>query len=110
MSPPPWFYLPKPGRRYRYLLLPVTFFRSLLVRLWWEQSLFWTASLFSVMSVLNLGVQGLDLGHWLKLMQRREFDLKARGTLRLLAGFQSVASFLLLAMAAYIVLVQPIGE
>ena len=109
-SPHPWFYQPRPRSRYWYVFLPGTLFRSFLARLRWEQPLFWTASLFSVMSVLNLGVQGLDLGRWVRLMQRREFDLKARGTLRLLAGFQSVASFLLLALTAYILLVQPIGE
>lgn len=109
-APPPWFYFQESARPHRKLLLLSTLCRSVLVRLRWEQSLFWTASLLSVMSVLNLGVQGLDLGRWLKLMQRREFDLKARGTLRLLTGFQSVVSFLLLAMVAYIVLVQPLGE
>ena len=109
-APLPWFYLPRPRERYWYLRLPVTLFWSVVARLRWEQPLFWTASMFSMMSVLNLGVQGLDLGRWLRLMQRREFDLRARGTIRLLAGFQSVASFLLLAMTAYIVLVQPLGE
>jgi len=109
-APPPWFYLPRPRLQCWYLFLPASLFRTFIARLWWEQSLFLTASLFSVMSVLNLGVQGLDLGRWLRLMQKREFDLRARGTLRLLAGFQSVASFLLLALTAYIVLVQPIGE
>lgn len=33
----------------------------------------------------------------------------ARGTISLLPGFQSVASFLLLAFTAYVLLVQPIG-
>jgi uncharacterized protein YjbI with pentapeptide repeats len=109
-APPPWFQLPRPTRRYWFLRFPPTVFRFVLARLRWEQPLFWTASLFSVMSVLNLGVQGLDLGRWLRLMQRREFDLRAQGTLRLIAGIQSVVSFLLLALTAYILLVQPIGE
>jgi hypothetical protein len=51
------------------------------------------------MGVVNLGVQGLDLGRWIRLMQRREFDLKARGTIRVVAGLQSVLSFALLALA-----------
>ena len=51
------------------------------------------------MSVLNLGVQGLDLGRWIRLMQRREFDLRPRGSIRVLAGVQSIVSFMLLALA-----------
>jgi hypothetical protein len=72
----------------------------LLARVRWEFRLYRTAALFSIMSVLNLGVQGLDLGRWIRLMQRRDFDLKARGYIRLLAGIQSVLSFALLALAA----------
>ena len=109
-APLPWLYLPRPRRHLWLMRLPAQILRSVLARLQWELPLFWTASLFSVMSILNLGVQGLDLGRWLRLLQRREFDLKARGTIRLLAGFQSVASFLLLALTAYILLVHPLGE
>jgi uncharacterized protein YjbI with pentapeptide repeats len=109
-SPPKWLYLPRPLRRFWQLRLPWDVPRSISARLRWEMPLFRTAGLLSAMSVLNLGVQGLDLGRWFRLMQRRDFDLKARGTLRLLAGFQSVASFLLLALTVYILLVQPIGE
>jgi hypothetical protein len=74
--------------------------RPLWVRARWELGVLSTATLFSAMSVLNLGVQGLDLGRWVRLMHRREFDLQARGTIRLMAGMQSILSFLLLALAA----------
>ena len=47
-----------------------------------------------------LGIQGLDVGCWVRLMHTRDFDLQARGTIRLIAGIQSVLSFLLLALAA----------
>ena len=69
-------------------------------RVRWEMRLYWTAALFSLMSVLNLGVQGFDLGRWVRLMHRRDFDLEARGTIRAIAGVQSVVSFALLALAA----------
>lgn len=82
--------------------------RSILARIAWELPLFWTGSLFSEMSIVNLGIQGLDVGRWLKLMQSREFDLKGRGTLRQLAGLQSVISFLLLALSAFIIIAAPI--
>jgi uncharacterized protein YjbI with pentapeptide repeats len=75
-------------------------FRTLWVRARWELRVVSTATLFSAMSVLNLGVQGLDLGRWVRLMHRRDFDLQARGTIRLMAGIQSILSFLLLALAA----------
>ena len=109
-DPPHWICLPRPKRRFWLFSLPVDLFRSIRARLRWELPLLRTACMFSAMSILNLGVQGLDIGRWFRLMQRRDFNLKARGTLRLLAGFQSVASFLLLALTAYILLVQPIGE
>ncbi|MGA8508043.1 MAG: pentapeptide repeat-containing protein [Candidatus Sulfotelmatobacter sp.] len=69
-------------------------------RLRWEARLANACVLFSAMSVLNLGVQGLDLGHWVRLLQKREFDLWAKGNIRRVAGIQSIASFVLLALAA----------
>jgi len=68
-------------------------------RLRWEARLANVCLLFSAMSVLNLGVQGLDLGHWIRLMHKREFDLRAVGNIRTVAGIQSIVSFVLLALA-----------
>ncbi len=108
--PLPWIFLPSPRRRLWIVRLPFDLLHSIHVRLHWEMRLYRTALQLSLKSVLNLGVQGLDLGRWLWLMQRRDYDLRARGTLRMLTGIQSVLSFLLLALAAYNLFVQPIGE
>lgn len=84
---------------------------SIIWALWnrtrWEARVVSTAVLFSAMSVLNLGIQGLDVGRWVRLIHRREFDLQARGTIRLMAGIQSILSFLLLALAALSYFGQP---
>lgn len=80
---------------------------ALWIRTRWELRVGSTAVLFSAMSVLNLGIQGLDVGRWVRLIHKREFDLQARGTIRLLAGIQSVLSFSLLALAALSYFGQP---
>jgi hypothetical protein len=50
------------------------------------------------MSVVNLGIQGLDFGRWIRMTHSREFDLKARGTVRTVSGLQAILSFALLAL------------
>jgi len=74
----------------------------------WEWKLYWTTLLFTVTNVLNLGVQGLDPGRWVRMMHPRSFDLEARGTIRTIAGVQSVLSFALLALAVLSYLGHPI--
>lgn len=98
-EPPGWLPATRPRESRWRCWPPWRIVCSVWVRLRWEFPLFWTAVLFSLMGVVNLGVQGLDLGRWIRLMQRREFDLKARGTIRVVAGLQSVLSFALLALA-----------
>jgi uncharacterized protein YjbI with pentapeptide repeats len=109
-GPMPWLCLPRPRCRRWFGRLLLDLMHSAFARLSWEIPLFLTAGLFSIMSVLNLGVQGLDLGRWFRLLHTRDFDLRARGSIRLLAGVQSVVSFLLLGLSAYNLLVGPIGE
>jgi hypothetical protein len=77
-------------------------------RAYWEWRLYWTALLFSVMNLVNLGVQGLDPGRWVRLLHRKEFDLQATGTIRAIAGVQSVLSLGLLTLAALTALGHPI--
>jgi len=73
-------------------------------RVRWEMRLYATALLFSLMSVVNLGVQGLDPGRWVRLLHRREFDLRARGMIRAVAGVQSLLSLGLLTLFVLTVL------
>ncbi len=58
-----------------------------------------TAALFSMMSAFNIGFREVNLGRWIRLMQPREFDIKARGWLRVVSGLQSLTSVYLLALA-----------
>ena len=58
-----------------------------------------TAALFSLMSAFNIGFREVNLGRWIRLMQPREFDIKARGWLRVVSGLQSLTSVYLLALA-----------
>jgi len=58
-----------------------------------------TAALFSTMSAFNIGFREVNLGRWIRLMQPREFDIKARGWLRVVSGLQSLTSVYLLALA-----------
>ncbi len=58
-----------------------------------------TAALFSLMSAFNIGFREVNLGRWIRLMQPREFDIKARGWLRVVSGLQSLSSVYLLALA-----------
>jgi uncharacterized protein YjbI with pentapeptide repeats len=106
--PRPWIFLPRPRRKYWLVHAPWSLVCSIRARVAWELPLFRTAWLFSAMNVLNLGVQGVDVGRWIRLVQSREFELKARGMLRWLAGLQSVFSFLLLALSAFILITGPI--
>lgn len=59
----------------------------------------WTALLFSLMSVFNIGFQGFNGGEWIRMLQPREFDLRARGWMRTVSGVQSLLGVGLLALS-----------
>jgi|SRR6202795_1494834 len=52
---------------------------------------FW-AGFFSLMSAFNVGFRDIDFGRWLRLLPRTEYDLRAKGWARTVAGFQSLLS------------------
>ena len=58
-----------------------------------------TAFLFSLMSVFNIGFDGFDGGLWIRLLLPREFDIRARGWMRMVSGVQSLLGVGLLALA-----------
>ncbi len=62
-----------------------------------------TAALFSLMSTFNIGFRELNFGRWIRLLQRREFDIKATFTMRSVSGMQSLLSvgFLALSLFSY---------
>ena len=55
---------------------------------------------FSLLSAFRIGWRGLNVGGWLTGLQPREYSLRARGWVRVVSGFQSIASVYLLAMWA----------
>jgi hypothetical protein len=72
--------------------------RSALDRIWGEwQALFW-ALFFSLMSAFNIGFRDINFGRWLRLLPRTEYDLKAKGWARSVAGLQSLLSVYLIAL------------
>jgi hypothetical protein len=72
--------------------------RSALQIVWCEwQVLFW-ALFFSLMSAFNIGFRDINFGRWLRLLPRSEYDLKAKGWARTVAGLQSLFSVYLIAL------------
>jgi uncharacterized protein YjbI with pentapeptide repeats len=67
-------------------------------RLRWEWRLARAAMFFSLISAFNIGYQELNIGEWLKMLTRREYDLTAAGWARTAAGVQSLLSVYMLAL------------
>jgi Pentapeptide repeats (8 copies) len=61
--------------------------RRLLQFLRRKRSLFCTAMFFSLMSAFNIGFRDINFGRWLRLLTRQEFDIKAVGWARVVAGW-----------------------
>jgi len=57
-----------------------------------------TAMFFSLMSAFNLGFREINFGRWIRMLTREEFDFKAAGWARVLAGVQSLISFYMLVL------------
>jgi uncharacterized protein YjbI with pentapeptide repeats len=64
-----------------------------------EMQAFLTAFFFSLMSIFTLGVEGLNGGQWIRMLQPSEFDIRARGWLRTVSGFQALLGAGLLALS-----------
>ena len=64
-----------------------------------EQRALRTALLFSLMSVFNIGFSGFDFGRWIRLLQPREYDVRARGWMRSVSGAQSLLGVALVALS-----------
>jgi uncharacterized protein YjbI with pentapeptide repeats len=68
-------------------------------RLRWEAHFVKLVLFFSLISMVNLGFEGLDFGRWVRNLFFREYDLKARGWLRTVSGVQSLIGLGLLALS-----------
>jgi Pentapeptide repeats (8 copies) len=74
---------------------------------WWKVPFLWlrrewrvlrAAMFFSLMSAFNIGFRDINFGRWLRLLTKREYDLKAVGWARTVSGFQSLLSVYLIAL------------
>jgi len=76
------------------------------LRLWWlrrkwlrrEWRVLRAAMFFSLMSAFNIGFRDINFGRWLRLLTKREYDLKAVGWARTVSGFQALLSVYLIAL------------
>lgn len=64
---------------------------------------------FSMMSAFNIGFRDINFGRWLRLLTRQEFDIKAIGWARVIAGWQSLVSVFLLALWVLTYFGRPFG-
>ncbi len=69
-----------------------------LVRLPLCVRLVWWASFFSTISAFNIGFRDINFGRWLRLLTRREFDLRPYGWVRVISGLQALISVYLVAL------------
>ena len=86
--------------------------RGLLWLLSWFQcefSLLRTSMFFSLMSAFNIGFRDINFGRWLRLLTRQEFDIKAVGWARVVAGWQSLISVYFIALWVLTYFGRPFG-
>jgi len=92
--------------------------RALRATRWWELPFVWlrqewrvlrAAMFFSLMSAFNIGFRDINFGRWLRLLTRREYDLKAVGWARTASGFQSLLSVYLIALWVLTYFGRPFG-
>jgi uncharacterized protein YjbI with pentapeptide repeats len=76
---------------------------------WRECLLLRTSMFFSLMSAFNIGFRDINFGRWLRLLTRQEFDIKAVGRARVLAGWQSLISVYLIALWVLTYFGRPFG-
>jgi len=81
-----------------------------LLQLFRREFLLWRTSMFfSLMSAFNIGFRDINFGRWLRLLTRQEFDIKAVGWARVVAGWQSLISVYLIALWVLTYFGRPFG-
>jgi len=78
--------------------LPLGRWPRLKSRLWRSLRRVRLAFYFSLLSAFNLGWRDLNVGNWISRVQKLEYNLKATGWVRTVAGLQSLLSVYLLAL------------
>jgi hypothetical protein len=56
------------------------------------------AFFFSTINTFNIAFRGAEAGRWLRQLTKREYEIKASGWLRVLAGMQALGSVGLVAL------------
>lgn len=74
-----------------------------------EWAVFRASMFFSLMSAFNIGFRDINFGRWLRLLTRQEFDIKAIGWARVVAGWQSLVSVYLIALWVLTYFGRPFG-
>ncbi len=74
-----------------------SFWRNAVTWLRREWRLLRAAMLFSMMSAFNIGFRDINFGRWIRLLLIKNYDLKAAGKARPVAGWQALLSVGLLA-------------
>lgn len=83
--------------------------RRLLQFFWRQWLVLRTSMFFSLMSAFNIGFRDINFGRWLRLLTREQFDIKAIGWTRVVAGWQSLISVYLLALWVLTYFGRPFG-
>jgi uncharacterized protein YjbI with pentapeptide repeats len=92
--------------------------RAIRASKWWKLPYVWlrrewrvlrAAMFFSLMSAFNIGFRDINFGRWLRLLTKREYDLKAVGWARTVSGFQSLLSVYLIALWVLTYFGRPFG-
>jgi hypothetical protein len=104
---------PSAQRRVERISLPATAqthgVRRLFQLLWREWVVFRASMFFSLMSAFNIGFRDINFGRWLRLLTRQEFDIKAAGWARVVAGWQSLISVYFIALWVLTYFGRPFG-
>jgi hypothetical protein len=92
--------------------------RAIRASKWWKLPYVWlrrewrllrAAMFFSLMSTFNIGFRDINFGRWLRLLTKREYDLKAVGWARTVSGLQSLLSVYLIALWVLTYFGRPFG-
>ncbi|MGA9055149.1 MAG: hypothetical protein WB763_01420 [Terriglobia bacterium] len=67
------------------------------------------AMFFSLMSAFNIGFLDINFGRWVRMLTKREYDLKAVGWAHTVSGFQSLLSVYLIALWVLTYFGRPFG-
>ena len=84
-------------------------FRERPPRLRQRYTLLRAAIWFSTISSLNIGFRNIAPGRWIRLLTKREYDIKARGWPRVVSGLQSIMSFCLFVLWVLTYFGRPFG-